>query len=137
MTTLYLCGAGNSEGVRLALTINEKRGRWNQIVLLDDDPSKQGKFILGVEVVGPFKMLEQADQLTLSVISSLEGDQESEIVKHMLHMRDALGNLESNEEMSMEATSARDALINIVNNFFYEKLTGIPEIKTYMDGFKH
>ncbi|MFC2063797.1 hypothetical protein ACFLXB_01730 [Chloroflexota bacterium] len=83
------------------------------------------------------QMLEQADQLTLSVISALEGDQESEIVKHLLHMREALGRQEMNQELTMDATSARDALINIVNNFFFEKLTAIPGIKTYMDGFKH
>ena len=76
-------------------------------------------------------------RLTLSVISALEGDQESEIVKHLLHMREALGRQEMNQELTMDAASARDALINIVNNFFYEKLTAIPGIKTYMDGFKH
>jgi hypothetical protein len=82
------------------------------------------------------QMLTQADQLTLSVISALEGDQESEIVRHLLRMRDALGNQQTNQELSIEAEAARDALINIVNNFFYEKLTAVPEIKSYMDGFK-
>ena len=33
----------------------------------------------------------------------------------------------------MEAEAARAQVINIVNNFFYEKLTALPEIKTYMD----
>jgi hypothetical protein len=31
---------------------------------------------------------------------------------------------------------ARDEVINIVNNFFYEKLTTVPEIKDYMDAFQ-
>lgn len=57
MTTLYLCGAGNAEGVRLALTINRKEHRWDRIVLLDDDPLKQGRMILGVEVVGTLNLL--------------------------------------------------------------------------------
>jgi sugar O-acyltransferase (sialic acid O-acetyltransferase NeuD family) len=60
MTTLYLCGAGNSEGVRLAQTINQKQSRWDRIVLLDDDPSRRGQTILGVEIAGPFALLEQA-----------------------------------------------------------------------------
>jgi sugar O-acyltransferase (sialic acid O-acetyltransferase NeuD family) len=60
VTTLYLCGAGNSEGVRLALTINQKQARWDHIVILDDDPAKHGQAILGVEIAGPFRMLEQA-----------------------------------------------------------------------------
>ena len=58
-STLYLCGAGNPEGVRLALRINEKDSRWEKILVLDDDSSKHGKSILGVEIAGPFEMLEQ------------------------------------------------------------------------------
>jgi sugar O-acyltransferase (sialic acid O-acetyltransferase NeuD family) len=56
--TLYLCGAGNAEGVRLALTTNRIFGRWDRIVLLDDDASKHGTTILGVEIVGGFGVLE-------------------------------------------------------------------------------
>ena len=57
MAMLYLCGAGNTEGVRLALKINQEQSRWNRIVLLDDDPAKHGSMILGVEIAGPFSML--------------------------------------------------------------------------------
>lgn len=60
MATLYLCGAGNSEGVRLALTINRQQSRWDRIVILDDDPAKHGQSILGVEIAGPFALLEGA-----------------------------------------------------------------------------
>jgi sugar O-acyltransferase (sialic acid O-acetyltransferase NeuD family) len=60
MSTLYLCGAGNSEGVRLAQTINQKQSRWDRIVVLDDDPARRGQTILGVEIAGPFALLEQA-----------------------------------------------------------------------------
>jgi hypothetical protein len=31
--------------------------------------------------------------------------------------------------------AARAELINVVNNFFYDRLTSIPEIKDYMDSF--
>jgi len=61
MKTLYLCGAGNPEGVRLALNMNRARTRWDRIVVLDDDPAKQGQSILGVEIIGPFGFLEGAD----------------------------------------------------------------------------
>lgn len=61
MGTLYLCGAGNSEGVRLALRVNEAEHRWDDIVLLDDAPEKWGSSLLGIEVVGPFDHLSQAD----------------------------------------------------------------------------
>ncbi len=60
MSTLYLCGAGNSEGVRLALAINDVHGRWDRIVLLDDDPAKYGHSLLDVKVKGPFAELARA-----------------------------------------------------------------------------
>jgi sugar O-acyltransferase (sialic acid O-acetyltransferase NeuD family) len=69
MKTLYLCGAGNSEGVRLALRVNAAEARWDRIALLDDDPSKQGQALLGVEVVGPFDRLAVADPVTDSVVN--------------------------------------------------------------------
>jgi len=60
-STLFLCGAGNAEGVRLALRVNEKENRWEKIVILDDDPEKKGKTILNLEVVGSFDLLRNAD----------------------------------------------------------------------------
>lgn len=61
MNTLYLCGAGNSEGVRLAMVINAREHRWDRIVLLDDDPALTGKDRIGVPIVGPFDALADAD----------------------------------------------------------------------------
>ena len=60
MSTLYLCGAGNPEGIRLAQIVNRAQARWDRIVVLDDDPAKHGRKILGVEVAGPFAALELA-----------------------------------------------------------------------------
>ena len=57
MTTLYLCAAGNPEGVRLALEVNDAVPRWERIVILDDDPAKHGRKILDIPVVGPFAAL--------------------------------------------------------------------------------
>lgn len=67
MKTLYLCGAGNPEGVRLALSINEAQQRWTRLAILDDDPSKRGQQILGVEILGPFSLLQQADPTSAEV----------------------------------------------------------------------
>lgn len=69
MSTLYLCGAGNSEGVRLALRVNEAHPRWDRIVLLDDDPAKRGRRLLGVEVTGPFGDLACADASADGVVN--------------------------------------------------------------------
>jgi sugar O-acyltransferase (sialic acid O-acetyltransferase NeuD family) len=60
MSTLFLCGAGNSEGVRLALAVARVRQCWDQVVLLDDDPAKRGLALLGVAVIGPLDELSRA-----------------------------------------------------------------------------
>jgi len=80
-------------------------------------------------------VLAQADDLIVSVIDALEGDQETEIVRHLLRLRDALTRQGSSEHLSGEAEAAREHVINIVNNFFYKNLTSIPTIKAYMDEF--
>ncbi len=69
MKTLFLCGAGNSEGVRLALNINREGRRWERIVLLDDDPAKHGQNLLGVEIAGSFDELAKVDPATSEVAS--------------------------------------------------------------------
>ncbi len=78
----------------------------------------------------------QADGLVLSVIEALEGDEESMVVRHLLRLRRSLDKQESGHEMHAEVEAARAEVINLVNNFFYEKLTGLPAIKVYMDEFK-
>jgi len=60
VTTLYLCGAGNSEGVRLAQRVNAAGPRWQRLVLLDDDPHKHGRALLGVPIEGPIDALAGA-----------------------------------------------------------------------------
>lgn len=60
MSTLYLCGAGNAEGVRLAQRVNAVTGRWERLVLLDDSPAKHGAALLGVSIVGAIEKLNDA-----------------------------------------------------------------------------
>jgi len=75
----------------------------------------------------------QADQLILSVIRALEGDEEAAVVHHLMKLRRSLDGLESGQALTAEAEAARDEVINIVNNFFYDKLTGLPAIRVYID----
>ena len=79
------------------------------------------------------QLLAQADQLILSVIKVLEGDQEAEIVRLLLRLRDALSRQTAGQSLSGSAEAARAEVINLVNNFFYDKLTAMPTIKAYMD----
>ncbi|MGC9349846.1 MAG: hypothetical protein ACP5JG_17030 [Anaerolineae bacterium] len=92
-----------------------------------DDASKEGSSI------SQGHLLTQADELILDVIEVLEGAQETEIVRRLLRLRDALTRQEEGEELSAEAEAARAEVINIVNNFFFEKLTAMPRIKSYLE----
>jgi hypothetical protein len=76
--------------------------------------------------------LAQADNLILAVVEVLEGAQETEIVRLLLRLRDNLTRQQNNQPPTAEVGAARAAAINLVNNFFYEKLTAVPTIQAYM-----
>jgi hypothetical protein len=78
----------------------------------------------------------QADQLIVSVVAALEGDEETLIVRHLMELRRSLDGHASGETLDAEAEAARAEVINIVNNFFYEKLVALPPIKVYIDDFQ-
>ncbi|OGO72072.1 MAG: hypothetical protein A2Z49_09470 [Chloroflexi bacterium RBG_19FT_COMBO_56_12] len=100
---------------------------WSLIRTIDDI-SKPGTEITVEQTIA------QTDQLILSVIKALEGDQEAEIVRLLLRLRTALTQQEGGQELNASAEAARAEVINLVNNFFFERLTAVPEIKDYMDG---
>ncbi len=78
-------------------------------------------------------LLGQTDKLILSVVQALEGAEEQEIVRELLQLRDVLSRERAQAHLSPKAESARAELINLVNNFYYERMTGVPTIKEYMD----
>ncbi|MBN1248089.1 MAG: hypothetical protein JXC32_10560 [Anaerolineae bacterium] len=79
------------------------------------------------------QVLSHTDRLILQVVDALEGEQETEIVRLLLRLRDTLSRQGGRDGLSSEAEAARAQVINIVNNFFYEKLTAMPTIKAYLD----
>jgi hypothetical protein len=81
-------------------------------------------------------MLAQADELILTVSKYMEGEHEVEIIRLLLRLRDILSREKDFNQLSPPAEAARAEVINVVNNFFYEKLTGIPSIKLYMEDMK-
>ena len=79
----------------------------------------------------------EADQLILSVVGALEGAVELEMVEALLTLRHALTNREGSEEAwHTQVEASRQAAINTVNNFFYEKLIAVPGIKTFIEQFE-
>jgi len=101
---------------------------WSLIRTMDE--SSQPDSSIPIE-----RIQSQADRLIMSVITSLEGEEESVVVRHLLRLRDALEDQKAGQSLTDEVETARDEVINIVNNFFYEKLTTVPEIKGYMEAF--
>jgi hypothetical protein len=81
-------------------------------------------------------VLAQADGLIIDVVRVLEGDEEAEIVRYLLRLRDAVSQSGADPERFQMVEAARAEVINLVNNFFYEKLVEVPEIRTYMEGFQ-
>jgi len=80
-------------------------------------------------------LLAQADLLIIAVVDVLEGTEERAIVKLLLQLRDFLSRQEKGTEWSASVYAARSELKNMVNNFFYERLTALPSLKEYMAKF--
>jgi hypothetical protein len=83
--------------------------------------------------IDPETIIAQADELILGVIDTLEGEKEVEITRHLLRLRHLLTQDAKRGELSPEASAAQAEVVNIVNNFFYDKLTGVPTIREYME----
>ena len=98
---------------------------WSLIRTIDD------AYIPGSSITNE-QMVTSADNLILEVIRALEGDEETEIVKHLLNLRTALARPEARNQLTAEAEAARAMVINIVNNFFFERLAAMPTIREYM-----
>jgi hypothetical protein len=80
-------------------------------------------------------LLGQAEELVVAVVDVLEGPEETEIVRQLMRLRDAIGRDARSEDWAQRVDVVRGELINMVNNFFYERLVAQPEVKAYMAGF--
>ena len=101
---------------------------WSLIRTIDDAYTSSA-------IIPQDQLTAAVDRLILEVVKALEGEHESQIISHLLRLRDALSTPEAGHVLTAEAEAARAEVINIVNNFFYDRLTGMPTIREYMDGF--
>jgi hypothetical protein len=79
------------------------------------------------------QLLDHTDRLIAEVVEALEGEEEEEIVRELKQLRLVLENEGEHDSLSPRAEAARAELINLVNNFYYDRLTAVPTIKAYMD----
>jgi hypothetical protein len=99
---------------------------WSLIRTLDDTAR-------GESSISTDRLLAQTDRLILDVIAALEGAEESEIVRQLLSLRNMIAQHRIGSELTTEAEAARQRVINIVNNFFHDRLVAIPPIQQYME----
>jgi hypothetical protein len=78
-------------------------------------------------------MVAQADALIMSAIAALEGEAESQIVAHLLRVRDSLSSGTDADARDKDVEGVRDAAMKAVNEYFHGKLNALPEVKAYMD----
>ncbi len=102
---------------------------WSLIRTLDD--TARGESSISVD-----RLLDQTDRLILDVIAALEGAEESEIVRQLLSLRNRIAQHQVGNDLTTEAEAARQRVINIVNNFFHDRLVAIPPIQQYMESLK-
>lgn len=79
------------------------------------------------------EIIDQTDDLIMSVIRVMEGAKEVEIVRHLLQLEHALLRHERGDELSPEVSAASHEVLQIVNNFFHSRLHAVPTIKAYID----
>jgi hypothetical protein len=81
----------------------------------------------------------QTDELVLTVVRAVDGVQETELVAALLKLRTALevtaAGGESAEAGELDIESAKTQVVNLINNFFRDRLVAVPSIKDYMDSF--
>lgn len=102
---------------------------WSLIRTIDDVVNEPGS-------IPRQALLDQADKLVLSVVGALEGEQETEIVRSLLKLRGALSDDQSGEAWESAVEVTRAEVINLVNNFFHDRLTGYPLVRAYIDRFQ-
>ena len=99
---------------------------WSLIRTIDDVVDDHGSIPHDI-------LLKQTDGLILTVVQALEGDEEAEIVRYLLRLRGALDEENLDDHWKTQVVTARAEVINLVNNFFHERLTAVPTIQAYID----
>jgi hypothetical protein len=76
---------------------------------------------------------DQCDALIVQVVDLLEGDEEKEIVKALLALRNSLEDQEAGAAKTAAVEGAQAKVENLINTFFRERLMEMPTIREYID----
>lgn len=78
-------------------------------------------------------ILDQTDDLIITIVDVLDDVEEVEIVRRLLKVYRVLCRYEPGESLGPDVEAAREEVMNIVNNFFFDKMTAHPSIKNYVE----
>jgi hypothetical protein len=82
------------------------------------------------------QVIAQADELIIMAVRALDGEQEVEVVRSLLRLRDAVTRQQAGDDRAAGIDAARQHVVNLVNNFFQERLTTVPEIQGYIESLQ-
>ena len=93
---------------------------------LDDAADSPGSFQADA-------LVREVDTLIMSAIGALEGPSEAEMVRRLLHVRDAVAKQAAEASYDTELEAARSDAMRAVDEFFSRALRGVPSIAAYLD----
>jgi hypothetical protein len=81
---------------------------------------------------GREELVDQCDQLIMSAIGALTGPSEAVVVSHLLKLRDQVSGQREGDR-GTNVIPIRDETMNVVNEYFHERLMDVPSIAEYID----
>ena len=78
-------------------------------------------------------LLAQTDELIISAIRVLEGEEEEATVRQLLQLRNSLAGMEHSDHRAETVEAVRSALLDMVNDYFYQRLIAVPSIREYLE----
>ncbi|MFC2177121.1 hypothetical protein ACFLRH_01760 [Actinomycetota bacterium] len=77
-------------------------------------------------------VLAEADELIASVSRTLGGDEEADVITHLLRLREGIRREPCLDGRCESISSAREKVVLLVNDFFYDRLTAVPSLRDYV-----
>ena len=81
--------------------------------------------------IDPATIAAQLDEVIVGAVGALEGEQEAHIVRHLLTLRALLAN--PGQAREDEVVAAQADVMDVVNEFFYQRLSAVPTIRAYIE----
>jgi hypothetical protein len=82
-------------------------------------------------------LIQQTDSLIRDVVATTEGPEETEVVMALIRLRDDIsGRVDLGDDWAPLIAESRSTVERLVNEFFKEKLLGIPGVRQFLDSLE-